>query len=137
MRADLTFWSSVMNHPEVAPFMGGPPPIDVAAIFAAPGVRWIQSESGGFLAAPFVDAPRVYHVHAAFLPTRTRAEVLTTMRLGMRLMFEQTPCVELVAAWMTENLAAIGLARIAGFRRDGTRWRLSKAQWEKESICLQ
>lgn len=111
---DATALNAVANHPDVRPWLGGDGPLDLTGMLADPANVAGLSAHGGFLAVAH-GAGR-YEVHSLFQPTRSAGETTRAMRAAVTYMFAATDAVELVTKVPDANLAAAGLARLAGFQ---------------------
>lgn len=126
---DATLLNRVANDPAVRPFLGGDGPIDVAPLLANPANLAGVSEHGGFVC--IAQGPRRYEVHSLFLPERPRGETVRAMRAAVNYFFAFTDGWELVTKVPVSNLAAIGLARLAGFEALFN----ARIQWSAADRC--
>ena len=111
---DARFLNEVANHPEVRPGLGGAGAIDLTATLANPANVALQCEHGGFVGVKLDDLG-LYECHSLFLP-EGREHTTEAMRSGLRYLFCETDCSEVVTKVPEANRGAVGLARIAGFR---------------------
>ena len=111
--ADATAFNVIANHPMVRPWIGGDGAADLTAVVAEPSNIALLGEAGGFVCMNH-GAGR-YEVHSLFDPSRSGQAAIHAMRDAMAYMFTSTPCVELLTKVPVDNLAAKGLARLAGF----------------------
>tara|TARA_R110000787_G_scaffold107586_1_gene215595 strand:+ start:79 stop:813 length:735 start_codon:yes stop_codon:yes gene_type:complete len=111
----------IANDPEVRPWLGGDGPLDFSTALENIDNVALVSDAGGFVG--FDHGAGRYEVHSLFSPSRPRQSAVHAMRDAVVYMFTSTPCVELITKVPTDNRAALGLARIAGFQKrfDGTR----------------
>jgi len=101
--ADATAFNVIANHPMVRPWIGGDGAADLTAVVAEPSNIALLGGAGR------------YEVHSLFDPSRSGQAAIHAMRDAMAYMFTSTPCVELLTKVPVDNLAAKGLARLAGF----------------------
>tara|TARA_B100000949_G_C14283633_1_gene453078 strand:+ start:2812 stop:3510 length:699 start_codon:yes stop_codon:yes gene_type:complete len=109
------------NDPGVRPWLGGDVPADFSTALDNIDNVALVSDAGGFVF--FNHGAGRYEVHSLFSPSRPRQSAVRAMRDALVYMFTSTPCVELVTKVPIDNRAALGLARLAGFKKrfDGTR----------------
>lgn len=133
---DAAFLNSVANHPDVRPWLGtdGASPIDFAPLLARQGTFALVNEHGGFV---FVsdDGGATYEFHTQFLPEGRGREALKAAHEAAQTMFGDIGVEELRTYVPHENRAALGLVRLAGFRRthedgDNSYWALDRAIWQ-------
>jgi hypothetical protein len=110
---DPVFLNTVINHPEVRPFMGGEGYLDATEVVTNPGNYAPVSEGGGFIL--ICQEPGIYEVHSQFLP-EGRAHTRKAMRAGFDYMFTQTDCERVITQVPDNNRGAAALAKAAGFR---------------------
>jgi hypothetical protein len=111
---DPALLNSVINHPEVRPFMApGDEPIDVTPMVTNPANVALVMEGGGFVLE--CQEPGIYQVHSQFLPDHRR-HTRRAMQAGFDYMFTRTDCERIVTQVPDNNPAAAALAAKAGFR---------------------
>jgi RimJ/RimL family protein N-acetyltransferase len=111
---DPAFLNSVINHPEVRPWVGGEGEVDVTAQLINPSNVALVNEFGGFILIQHT--PGSYEVHSQFLPEGRGRSAREAMREGFDYMFTRTNCEQVITQVPDNNRAAAGLARLAGFR---------------------
>lgn len=119
---DAAFLNSVANHPDVRPALGGEGPLDLSGIMANPENVALQGEGGGFVGVKI--EPGVYECHSMFLPEARGPVAFDAMKEGLRYLFVQTDCLQVVTKCPDNNKAASGAARAMGF---SPMFRLEKA----------
>jgi len=110
---DPTELNRIANDPAVRQWLGGDGIADLTDMVSEPTNIALISEAGGFVCVNH-GAGR-YEVHSLFSPRRSGQAAIHAMRDGLAYMFASTPCVELLTKVPVDNLAAKGLARLAGF----------------------
>jgi hypothetical protein len=110
---DAAFLNEVANHPEVRPYLGGSGYLDQAAALANPDTVALQGEHGGFVAIKL--EPGLYECHSMFLPSGRGMPAQAAMAEGLRYLFVQTDCRQVVTKCPETNGAAKGAARSMGF----------------------
>lgn len=119
---DATFLNAVANHPAVRPHIAIDPstPLDMSGLVENAANYALVTDHGGFLVVAL--DPGRYEVHSQFLPKGRGRHAYEAMRAGLRFMFTETDCVELVTRVPDNNAPAKSLAASAGFleafRRD-------------------
>lgn len=112
---DPEFLNSVVNHPEVRPFMApGTEPLDLTPVVSNPANFALVTEGGGFVLQ--CHEPGIYEVHSQFLPEHRGSHAVKAMRAGFDYMFTRTDCTRVVTQVPDNNDAAKGFARLARFR---------------------
>tara|TARA_R110002126_G_scaffold191309_1_gene339414 strand:+ start:178 stop:951 length:774 start_codon:yes stop_codon:yes gene_type:complete len=106
-------FNRIANDPAVRSWLGGDGIADLTDMVSEPANVALMSEAGGFVCVNH-GAGR-YEVHSLFSPKRSKQAAIRAMRDGLAYMFTLTPCVELLTKVPIDNLAAKGLARLAGF----------------------
>lgn len=110
---DATFLNGVANHPDVRPWLGGDGVLDLTDAIADPNNVALQGEHGGFVGVKL--EPGVYECHSLFLPEGRGTAAKEAMAEGLRYMFVQTDCLQVVTKCPAGNGAALGAARTMGF----------------------
>jgi hypothetical protein len=110
---DPAFLNSVINHPEVRPWVGGEGALDVTETINNPSNFALVTDGGGFILIQH--EPGIYEVHSQFLP-EGRRETRRAMRSGFDYMFTRTDCQRVITQVPDNNPAAAALAKAAGFR---------------------
>jgi len=110
---DPASFNRIANDPAVRSWLGGDGIADLTDMVSEPTNVALMSEAGGFVCVNH-GAGR-YEVHSMFSPKRSKQAAIRAMRDGLAYMFTLTPCVELLTKVPIDNLAAKGLARLAGF----------------------
>jgi len=110
---DPVFLNSVINHPEVRPWLQGEGELDLSHQMFNPGNIALQSEYGGFLLV--LQEPGRYEVHSQFLPGHG-VHPIKAMRAAQEWMFTRTDCQAIVSKVPQDNKAAKGLAVTGGLR---------------------
>ena len=87
---DPAFINSVVNHPDVAPWVSGP--IDVGALVRDPANVVLVTEHGGFIFHRYEAA--VFEVHTQFLPDTPPGHAWHASLEARRWMFTRTDVVE-------------------------------------------
>lgn len=116
--ASPAFLQSVMDHPQVRPWIGpdgADGPLDLAAIFNQ-GIA-LEFATGGFFFHRLGDG--VMEVHTLFLPGSR--DVLACCKAAAKHLFTATECMRIVTKVPADNIPADRLTRKAGFRHDHTR----------------
>lgn len=112
---DPAFLNTIVNHPEVRPFMApGDGEIDLAPVISNPANFALVTEGGGFVL--HCHEPGIYEVHSQFLPEHRGGHAVKAMREGFDYMFTRTDCTRVVTQVPDNNPAAKGFARLARFR---------------------
>jgi len=112
---DPSFLNTVINHPEVRPFMApGTEPLDVTTGVSSPANFALVTEGGGFIL--HCHEPGIYEVHSQFLPEYRGGHAAKAMRAGFDYMFTRTDATRIVTQVPDNNPAARGFARLARFR---------------------
>lgn len=86
---DVSFWSTVYEHPEVKPHVGLGQDIDLAEILDNPWVVPLRAEHGGFLFVRLDGMGRVYELHTMFTPEGWGREVLLALKAATQEIFER------------------------------------------------
>jgi hypothetical protein len=116
---DPTNLNTVVNHPEVRPWVKGPDgPLDVTSIVTNPFNFVFEVPGGGFICIN--TSMGVYEVHSQFAPEARRYS-LQTMKSAMDYMFTRTDCTTLVSHFPDGNPMADAIGRKGGFKFHGTR----------------
>jgi len=110
---DATFLNGVANHPDVRPALGGEGKLDQGPLLANPENVALEGEHGGFVAIKL--APGLYECHSMFLPEGRGKAAQAAMEEGLRYLFTQTDCGQVVTKCPETNGAAKGAARAMGF----------------------
>jgi len=110
---DATFLNGVANHPDVRPALGGEGQLDQGPLLANPENVALEGEHGGFVAIKL--APGLYECHSMFLPEGRGKAAQAAMEEGLRYLFTQTDCGQVVTKCPETNGAAKGAARAMGF----------------------
>lgn len=111
---DVEFVNSIMNHPEVRPFIGpGPDVLDLAAFMAEPRNVVLATEDGCFLFHWYTTG--VYEVHTNFLPQGRGRKSLAAAKAAAHWMFTQTDCTEILTKIIASNVAAVWLTEKMNF----------------------
>jgi hypothetical protein len=110
---DAAFLNTVANHPDVRPALGGMGDLDQSPLLANPENVALEGEHGGFVAVKL--APGLYECHSMFLPEGRGAAAQAAMAEGLRYLFAQTDCGQVVTKCPENNGAAKGAARAMGF----------------------
>jgi hypothetical protein len=110
---DPAAFNRIANDPAVRSWLGGDGIADLTDMVSEPTNVALMSEAGGFVCVNH-GAGR-YEVHSLFSPKRSKQAAIRAMRDGLAYMFTLTPCIELLTKVPIDNLAAKGLARLAGF----------------------
>ena len=105
----------IANDPDVRPWLRDDGPVDFSTTLDNIDNIALVSDAGGFVG--FDHGAGRYEVHSLFSPSRPRQSAVHAMRDALAYMFTSTPCVELVTKVPTDNRAAHGLARLAGFEK--------------------
>lgn len=127
---DAAHLNAVANDPDVRPSLGGLGVIDLTAAVANPGNVAVVTAHGGFVAIWI--APERYEIHSLFLSEGRGREAIQAMRAGLDYLFAATDATEIVTKVPQGNLAALGLARLAGFTRQFT----SRIPWGEETRAV-
>lgn len=129
---DAAFLNEVANHPDVRPWLEGPPgPLDLTPLIEDSRNVVLLNEHGGFVY--HFQEPGLYEVHSLLLPAGRSGSSLAAMQ-GLRWMFTATDCVEVSTRVPEANTAALGLTRAMGFsksfeRPGNTFWTLTLERW--------
>jgi hypothetical protein len=110
---DPTFLNSVINHPQVRPWLKGEGVLDLAETAKSLDNYLLEAEGGGFVLIRH--EPGIYEVHSQFLP-EARGGTVAAMKAGFEYMFVHTDCQRVVTKVPDGNRAAVALAKLAGFR---------------------
>jgi hypothetical protein len=110
---DASFLNSIANNPEVRPHLGGNGPLDLSGFLRNPENVGLQGEHGGFVVTKLEHG--VYECHSMFLPEARGIGTKEAMTEGLRYMFVNTDCIEIVTKAPQGNKAAFGAARGMGF----------------------
>lgn len=110
---DATHLNAVANDPDVRPDLGGEGALDLTPAVSDPANVTVVTAHGGFIAVA-AGAGR-YEIHSLFRPDGRGRESIRAMRAGLDYLFAATDATELVTKVPQVNLAARGLARLAGF----------------------
>lgn len=108
---DLT---RVANDPSVRPWLLGDGPLDLSAAVADPRNIALSSKDGGWVLMSCGNG--TYDVHSMFLPSVRGAEVAKALDEALQYVFIETDCAKLTTRVPDGNVAAMALARRAGFR---------------------
>lgn len=101
--------NSIVNHPEVRPWLGGTGALDLTPLVADPRNVLLMGEGGGVLFQWL--EPGLYEAHTQFLPEARGAGSVQNVRDALRWMFTRTDAVEIVTKVPAPNKAALGLVR--------------------------
>jgi len=110
---DPAFLNSVINHPDVRPWLHGDGVLDISHQALNPGNYILQTEHGGFLLVCL--DPGRYEVHSQFLPGHGIHPV-KAMLAAQEWMFTRTDCEVIVSKVPHSNKAAKGFAVVGGLR---------------------
>lgn len=110
---DATFLNGVANNPAVRPMLGGVGELELSSYLADPNNVALQGAFGGFIAVKLEAG--VYECHSMFLPEGRGKHAYEAMTEGLRYLFVQTDCIEVVTKCPKGNMAALGAARNMGF----------------------
>ena len=110
---DPAFLNSVINHPDVRPWVHGEGDLDVTETVRNPDNYALVTDGGGFIL--MCHEPGIYEVHSQFLP-EGRRYTRRAMRTGFDYMFTRTDCERVITQVPDNNPAAAALAMKAGFR---------------------
>ena len=110
---DAAFLNSVVNHPEVRPWLGGDAPIDLGPALSDARNVALVSDLGGF----FMEhrEPGLYEVHTQFLPEGRGRHALKCVWEAMRYMFVQTDCTRLLTRIPVGNHRTLAFAAAVGW----------------------
>lgn len=101
--------NSIVNDPDVRPWVGGFGPLDLSATVANPANVLLMGQGGGLM---FIQLePGLYEVHTQFLPDARGQNALTAVLDALRWMFTRTDCVEVVTRVPDGNAAAAALVK--------------------------
>lgn len=113
---DATFLNGVANSKGVREWLGhGDTVLDLTPLVSNPENVALQCESGGFVAERL--APGLYECHSLFREEGRGIDTYKAMREGLRFLFVETDCMEVVTQVPADNRPARGLALKAGFAR--------------------
>jgi hypothetical protein len=110
---DATFLNSVVNHPEVRPWLAGEGEIDLTPVLKNPDNFALVTNEGGFILTQH--EPGIYEAHSQFMPG-ARTGTFRAMREVFDYMFTRTDCMKIVTQIPDNNKGAIGLGRLGKFR---------------------
>lgn len=112
---DAGFLNSVVNHPEVRPWLGGAEPIDLAPALSDPRNVALVSDHGGF----FLEwrEPGLYEVHTQFLPSGRGRHAFEAVWEAMRYMFVETDCTRLLTRVPVFNRRTLAFTAAIGWRK--------------------
>lgn len=103
--------NSVVNHPDVRPWMGSIElgPLDLSGAVADPRNVLLMGQGGGLLFMQLEAG--LYEVHTQFLPEHRGKEAVAVVRDALRWMFTRSDAVEIVTRVPKGNDGALGLVR--------------------------
>jgi hypothetical protein len=112
---DAGFLNSVVNHPEVRPWLGGAEPIDLTPALSDPRNVALVSDHGGF----FLEwrEPGLYEVHTQFLPSGRGRHAFEAVWEAMRYMFVETDCTRLLTRVPVFNRRTLAFTAAIGWRK--------------------
>lgn len=110
---DAAFLNGVANHADVRPWLGGQGALDLTEAVADPANIALQGEFGGFVAIKLEQG--VFECHSMFLPEGRGPLAKAAMAEGLRYLFVQSDCIQVVTKCPAGNGAALGAARGMGF----------------------
>lgn len=136
---DPKFLNSVINHPDVRPWLEGEGELDISHQAYNPANFVLQTELGGFLL--ICHEPGRYEVHSQFLPGHATHPV-RAMQAAQEWMFTRTDCEAIVSKIPDGNKAAKGFALVGGlrpiFRREGAEYvELTLMDWAMRTPSLE
>jgi hypothetical protein len=111
---DPTFLNTVVNHPDVRPWLKGEGELDVSHQTYNPGNFALVTERGGFLLIHH--EPGRYEVHSQFLPGNGTHPVRAMIE-AQEWMFTRTDCEAIVSVVPWDNERAKGFAQMGGLRK--------------------
>lgn len=112
---DATLLNSVVNHPDVRPWLGGTGEIDLSEVIADPANITLETEHGGYILARHPYLHGVYEAHSQFLPEGRGEEAAAARDEGFRWLFTHTDCVEVITRVPSINRAALAYTKQSGF----------------------
>lgn len=112
---NAAFLNGIANDPAVRPSLGGVGQLDMTAILREPHNYGLVTDQGGFVVIK--TGPRVYECHSIFPEEARGIHTQEAMVAGLRYMFVNTDCLEVVTKVPDGNLAALGGCRAMGFIR--------------------
>lgn len=136
---DPAFLNTVINHPDVRPWLEGVGELDISKqVFNADNFALV-TDAGGFLLIRH--EPGRYEVHSQFLPGRG-THAIRAMKVAQEWMFTRTDCEAIVSKVPLGNGAAKGLAITGGlrviFRREGAEYvELTLMDWAMRTAALE
>lgn len=112
---DAAFLNTVANHEAVRPWLGGSEQLDLTPVLANPENVALVNEFGGFVGVKLDGG--LYECHSVFLPDGRGALGLAAAAEGLRYLFVETDCIEVVTKVPKDNQGALGLSRAMGFSK--------------------
>lgn len=109
-----SFLTTVANHPEVRPWLGGKGALDLRQLIASPDNIALQCETGGIVFDRI--AEMTVEAHSMFLPEGRGEIAANFLKEALRYIFTATDCFEVLTRVPDGNKAADGFARMAGVR---------------------
>lgn len=136
---DPAFINSVINDPDVRPWLEGEGVLDISHQSANSDNFVLQSEFGGFILIRHEQGR--YEVHSQFLPGHG-VHPIKAMRAAQEWMFTRTDCEAICSKVPDRNRPAKGLAVAGGlrpiFRRDACEYvELTVADWAMRTKALE
>lgn len=125
MNAD--FLNGCANHPEVRPWIGGVGELDLTATAHNPANICIQCGEGAWIFMPLTSG--TYEVHTLFPPEARGKPYFWGAKEAVRYMFTETEATELVTKVPISNAAALGAAKLLGWKERFKR----ESAWEDGS----
>lgn len=116
---DATFLNSVVNDPEVRPWLGGEGEIDLSEIVSNPENFTFVTEGGGWIAIRH--EPGVYELHTQFLKAGRGRSCIEVGRAVIQHFFAATDAREIITKVPAANRAAAVGAAMVGFKERFTR----------------
>lgn len=116
---DADLINSIVNHPEVRPYVGGDlnQPIDLSAAIEQPQNVFLMGEHGGF--ALSWCAPRIYEVHTFILPSGRGRWGLSATQYGIATMRDDYQAERLWTRVAGDHLHTRMFTRAAGMKPAG------------------
>jgi RimJ/RimL family protein N-acetyltransferase len=144
---DAEWVNSIVNHPDVYPFVRGDleGPLDMGPALSDPRHIMLQApdKTGGWLFQYL--SPGIYECHSAFLPEGRGSHVAQLAHDSLKWFFENTDASIILARCPVDNKPVIKLTKAAGFKYVGQwgdwiingvpvptdRYQLTRENWEK------
>lgn len=128
---DLTFWTRIASHPEVAPYLGFEGAIDFSEIIAHPSVLPLASKNGGYLFARLDGFGGVWELHSLFTPEGRGKEALAAGKEALAMV----PGWSMITTYSSADNWRSRPPRSFGFKPsndvgDRTLWFLTRQAWE-------